>query len=82
MHFVEELNHIAVTYHQTNYLDVITHELLLKHGQFNTDPATIIQPSPSGERVVEYYDIDSEFDDEECDNIREYDSDSDNFYYD
>jgi len=32
--------------------------------------------------MIEYYDIDSECDDEECDNIREYDSDNDHFYYD
>ena len=72
MRFVEELklDHKAVTYHQMKYLDVM-HELLLKHGHSTTDPATIIQPTPSGERVNEYYDIDSECDDEECDNIRE-----------
>jgi len=58
------------------------HELLMKRGQVNTEPATIIQPNPSGERVNEYYDIDSECDDEECDNIRGYDSDNDHSYCD
>ena len=74
------MNRKAVTDHRMKYLDVM-HELLLKHGHFNTEPATIIQPSPKGERVIQYYHIDSECD-EECDNIREYDSDNDHFYYD
>ena len=55
------------------------HEFLMKHGRLNTEPPTIIRPTPSSEKVVEYYDIDSEFD-EECDSIREYDSDNDHFY--
>ena len=74
------MNHKAVTDHRMKYLDVM-HELFLKHGNFNTKPATIIQLNPSSERVNENDDIDSECD-EDCDNIHEYDSDNDNFYYD
>ena len=71
--FLEELklNHNAVSDHKMKYLDV-TNELLMKHKEFHAEPVTILQPTPSNEKVIEYYDTDSECDDEECDNIREY----------
>ena len=80
--FIEglKINHEALTDHQIKYLDVM-HELLMRNEHSTTDPATIIQPTTSGERVNEYYDIDSDRD-EECDNMCEYDSDNDHFYYD
>jgi hypothetical protein len=72
------LNHKAVTDHRKKYLDVM-HELLLKHGNFDPEPARIVQLNPSSERVIEYYDIDSECR-EEYDNVRECDSDNDHFF--
>ena len=55
----------------------------MKHKEFNAEPVTILQPTLGSEKMIEYYDMDSECgDDEECDNLREYDSDNDHFYYD
>ena len=59
--FIEglKLNHKALTNHQIKYLDVM-HELLMKHKDFNAEPVTIIQPNLSNEKLIEYYEIDSD----------------------
>ena len=76
-----KLNHKAVTDHQNKYAYVMR-ELLLNQEQLDPNQSTTYQLNPISERrVTEYDDMYSECDDE-CDNVREYDSDDDHFYYD